>query len=999
MNFISKWWRTLSDRTQNTLLIILVALVALLPRLPGLDVFLTADEPKSWFGRSIQFLDALARADFAATFDSPAPGVTTMWAGSIGLLVEYARQGFPGKLTTFLTNVPFDPLNPAILPFIRLPIVLIAVLTAILTYIWGRHAIGRPAALLTALLLALDPFLLALTRILGHDGLVALFMWLSLVAFLRAKEAHQFSRKFIIISGAIGGLAFLTKYPSLFLGAFIALVMLIFHWHWAQTWPGLLRNWIIDVAIWSVAAGLIFVLLWPAMWVDPLGRVLTIVQDALRASGSPHQKGSFFFGQPVPDPGTSFYLIITLFKTTPVLWLGWLLALAGLIAGWRRGLTKSFWYQTALIFLAFSLLFGLLVTVGGKKQDRYILPSFPSLTALAALGFTQFLLILKPVFPIQNQKPVLSEVHIEQSRDVEGSKIQNLTVWLIPIVVIIQAAFVLPYYPYYFTFYTPLLGGGNSAAQAVIVGWGEGLDQAADWLDQQEEAQNLDVVAWYSTTFEPYFDGRAIYKIEEEKISRTPKPGLAADYVVLYVNQIQRELPSKGALQFFRALPPAHIVTLQGADYAWIYPSVKMQRVLTNDARLVGQAELMGFNIFDQAGQSITSNQIPADQIPIFQLYWEWQGKASDEPMGLNLVDFNGQVWGQGQPLGTQSRIPFEQWQEGMVARDDFMLTLLPGTPPGDYYLKAWIDRPTTGERVGDFPLLLEDVHIAVTRPTAPPSLLDLQLTEHLNPSLVDGDITLLGLSHNEQMAQPWQPGESRNLTLYWQANQTLSQNHLVTLALIDSGNTIRSEWSGRPAGGYFPTDRWQSGDIVRDPWTLTLPSYVPLGDYRLVLRLDAGSSVNLLTIPVEGRPRQFATPPLDIVVDTTFGNVIKLLGVQGSATDQSTIDAASGHPLNFDLIWQATGLVDTDYTITTQLLDGQQQVRAQRDSMPLNGTAPTTSWALAEVVPDKITLDIPSEIGPGPHQLLIALYQVETGERLLLPDGADHLKIPITLQ
>src|SRR5262245_55618175 len=176
----------------------LVGLVALLPRLLQLDVFLTADEPKSWSGRSIQFLTALSQARWHETFDSPAPGVTTMWAGSLGLLIDYARHGFPGSLTHFLAHVAFDPLDPAILPLIRLPVVLLAALTAVLTYLWGREGFGETPALLAALFVALDPFLLALTRILGHDGLVTLFMWLSLLAFLKAIATPTPSRRFIL---------------------------------------------------------------------------------------------------------------------------------------------------------------------------------------------------------------------------------------------------------------------------------------------------------------------------------------------------------------------------------------------------------------------------------------------------------------------------------------------------------------------------------------------------------------------------------------------------------------------------------------------------------------------------------------------------------------------------------------------------------------------------------------------------------------------------------
>ncbi len=984
--------QNLSKRIKNSLQVILIATVALLPRIIGLNLFLTADEPKSWFGRSIQFLDALARADFAATFDSPAPGVTTMWAGSLGLLLEYLRQGFPGSLTTFLANVPFDPLDPAILPLIRLPGVLLAALTAVLTYLWGRQVIGQAPALLAALLLALDPFLLALTRILGHDGLVTIFMWLSLLAFLRAQESNHFNRKFIIISGAMGGLAFLTKYPSLFLGAFIALMMFIFHWRWRQTWPKMLQSWAVDLALWSIAAGFIFVLLWPAMWVDPVGRVLAIFNDALRASGSPHQKGSFFFGHPVPDPGTSYYLIVTLFKTTPVLWLGWLLALIGLIVGWWRGQTQSSWYQSTLIALTFSLLFGLLVTVGGKKQDRYILPIFPTLITLAALGYSKIHLILK-----KNPLTSLSRFLALRGFATPDRWFQTL---LIAALVIIQAVFVLPHHPYYFTFYNPLMGGGNNAARAIIIGWGEGLDQAAAWLNKQEASHALDVVAWYSTTFEPFFVGHAIYKIEEEKISRTPKPGLMANYVVLYVNQIQRELPTRGALQFFRAVPPVHIVTLNGTDYAWIYPSVNMKHVFSNEARLVGQAELLGFNLLNEQQQPLSN--ISADNVVITQLYWEWLGKSPHEPIGLNLVDFSGRVWGYAHPLGTQTRYPFEQWEDGMVARDDFALTLLPGTPPGDYYLKAWIDRPATSERVGDFPVLLEDTHLVVTRPPTPPALsdLDLSLSTQLDTIMVAG-ITLLGFSNSESITEAWSPGESHDLVLYWQATQSIDQNHPLTLALVDSNDTIRATWIDLPTSGHFPTEQWQAGDIIRDPWTLTLPPYVPPGDYRLTAQLSQEPPLDLLTVPIEGRPRLFAAPDPDLTLNATFGDSIKLLGLQTPAINQSTpeLEIISGHPLTLALIWQANALIDTDYTVTVQLLDAHQTVYAQRDSPPLNGAAPTTSWATGEVLPDPITLDIPSEVGTGPHHLLLALYQVETGQRLTLSNGADHLTIPVELR
>jgi hypothetical protein len=96
-------------------------------------------------------------------------------------------------------------------------------------------------------------------------------------------------------------------------------------------------------------------------------------------------------------------------------------------------------------------------------------------------------------------------------------------------------------------------------------------------------------------------------------------------------------------------------------------------------------------------------------------------------------------------------------------------------------------------------------------------------------------------------------------------------------------------------------------------------------------------------------------------------------------------------------LIWQAETLPDVDYTTTIQLLDDQNQVLAQRDATPLDGAAPTTSWAVGEVVVDPATLTLPDNLGSGSLRLLIALYRPDSGERLLLIDGADHLTIPVT--
>lgn len=696
-----------------------VVSLALAFRLPGLTAFLTADEARSWFGRSIIFLDSLVRGDFANTAPggtapfienvslSPAPGVTTMWSGALGIVLEYLRQGLPVSPSQFIITLPFDPLDPAYLFHLRLPNVLLSVLAVGLTYWWGRSLLGRSGALLAAGFLALDPFYLALTRVLGHDGLVATFMWLALLACLRYLSQPPDGprpRGYLIWSGAFAGLAFLSKYPALFIGAFIGLTLLVVYLRQATltTAKAALLRWLTDMLLWSVAAGLVFVLFWPAMWVDPLGVVTTILGDALRASGSPHQKGSFFLGQPVPDPGLLFYPLILLLRTTPVVFIGLLLSLWGLI--WPTRTTQndqtssptSYAPRTTLaILLAYLILYTLLVTYGGKKQDRYLLPVFPAVSMLAAFGYVYVLRITYYVFRSLPNLSVTTQYAIRNT--------QYVPPLLFAFLLILQTLAVLPAYPYYFSYYNPLAGGGATAARLVQVGWGEGLNEAAAYLNTLPNAETTQVVSWYSTTFEPYYRGQAIYKIEDEKISRSAKPGLAADYVVFYINQTQRQLPSEGALQYFQTAAPVYTVTLQGIDYAWIYPSVGMDVAMPNEARLVGQAELLGYDLTTEAGEP-TQVAYP-ESVVLLSLYWEWQGKVPDEPIRISLVDESGATRGWGNAIETVAPLPYAQWQEGMVVRDDFALVIFPDTEPGDYRLAAWIERPATGETVGVFPI------------------------------------------------------------------------------------------------------------------------------------------------------------------------------------------------------------------------------------------------------------------------------------------------------
>jgi hypothetical protein len=128
-----------------------------------------------------------------------------------------------------------------------------------------------------------------------------------------------------------------------------------------------------------------------------------------------------------------------------------------------------------------------------------------------------------------------------------------------------------------------------------------------------------------------------------------------------------------------------------------------LPHLISGEVRLVGQGELLGYTLTTEAGQPVTSAY--PESVVLLSMYWEWQGQAAADKLRLSLVDDSGQTRGYGNPIESYAPLPRAEWQDGMVVRDDFALVIFPETPPGDYHLTAWIERPASGETVGVYPL------------------------------------------------------------------------------------------------------------------------------------------------------------------------------------------------------------------------------------------------------------------------------------------------------
>jgi 4-amino-4-deoxy-L-arabinose transferase-like glycosyltransferase len=131
------------------------------------------------------------------------------------------------------------------------------------------------------------------------------------------------------------------------------------------------------------------------------------------------------------------------------------------------------------------LLFGAILTIGAKKFDRYLLPVFPPLSLLSGMGWAALCFLIQEKFSKTFARFALPVLFLV----IAGGQI--------------YAA--IKTFPYYLTYYNPVAGGSQRAPQAMLIGWGEGLDQAGRYLSQKPNSRRLRVLSWFPNGSLSYF--------------------------------------------------------------------------------------------------------------------------------------------------------------------------------------------------------------------------------------------------------------------------------------------------------------------------------------------------------------------------------------------------------------------------------------------------------------------------------------------------------------
>lgn len=535
--------------------------LALLPRAQRLDQYVHVDEDLT-IGRTGNFAEALADGRWHRTYQTFHPEVTSMWVALAMLQPNWAREfagsvTFDGRVHRTRDVVSRSGFMEALVRVRQGAVVLHSLLLVIAALLLWRLA-GPWVGVLAGALLALEPFLVAHGQFLHMDELMAELMAVSALAGL-VFWVGRGSVGYLLLGAVAGGLAVLSKTPSLYLVPYSLLAALLSARAGRLGWRSALGGWLAYAGLMALTCWA----LWPAMWLTPIETIEQAISFGRQVGSEPDPWGSFFLGQRVEDAGPAYYPVAVAYRLGPGMALGLIL----LALAWRRAPAES--RALGLLMITYVVGFTAMMLLGPKKADRYLLPIFPALGALAGLGWWSGARWLGP----------------RLRRAIPAAAILGAAA------VGLQAGGLQLAYPYYLAYYNPLLGGGAAASRVVEVGWGEGLDVIARALNARPDGPSRTVAVPYPAAFGAHFGGRTVPLTEYD----------VADYAVLYVATDQRNLNPPPLQAALMKQEPELEVHLNGIRYAQLYglPRPEFAGGIVLDAidlseRTVARRERMG---------------------------------------------------------------------------------------------------------------------------------------------------------------------------------------------------------------------------------------------------------------------------------------------------------------------------------------------------------------------------------------------------------------------
>ena len=242
--------------------------------------------------------------------------------------------------------------------------------------------------------------------------------------------------------------------------------------------------------------------------------------------------------------------------------------------------------------------------------------------------------------------------------------------------------------------------------------------------------------------------------------------------------------------------------------------------------------------------------------------------------------------------------------------------------------------------------------------------------------------------------------GEGIPLVLYWRGLVQMRQNYTMFVQLLDADLQRRGGYDRLPRENY-PTYLWVPGEVVDDGLAVPVEAGARDGIYTVRVGWylqkspdsQAEEQIAPLSLVQNGQPLdetsivigplKIGGPPPGMVADTfspqhplavNLGEVISLRGYDLKLEPTA---------IRLKLYWQSLNQAQVDYTSFVHLRNQAGEIVAQVDRPPLAGAYPTSLWSTAEVIPDEVSISLPTTLPPGEYTLYVIVYAWESGQRL----------------
>jgi len=389
----------------------------------------------------------------------------------------------------------------------------------------------------------------------------------------------------------------------------------------------------------------------------------------------------------------------------------------------------------------------------------------------------------------------------------------------------------------------------------------------------------------------------------------------------------------------------------------------------------------------------VEARVVPAGKKMWAVLQWQLQRKVNrNYKVTLFLKDSRGHLIGQDdRQLINDRHLYTSSWWLDEVVTNIYDLLVPDGTPPGQYTVKVAVYEPESLARLDATDAsgapqgtTVQLGNIKVSRPLSPPPVASLGIQHELTADW--GEVRLLGY---DLASETVAPGAVLSLNLYWQALANVDGDYFTLIQVKDQTDQVWGQVRERPVAGTYPTTLWQEGEVLRDRYESPLSAETPTGQYQLTVGLvDAATEslvgeIALPSLTVEGRSRVFQVPPIQHRLSANLGGQVEFLGY-----DLDPNELQAGQALHLTLYWRTLDEMEVSYTVFVHLLDGENQIWGQRDSVPGSGTLPTTGWVKGEVIADEYELTVRPDAPPGEYLIEIGLYDAQTGQRLSTLEG-----------